>query len=424
MVFFRATRSDAKSDVRKGKALPARRFESVRRHSLTLPHLSKPSRPRSHRDGYPRRNGQERRNRHPARRASRPATGDTAETAAFSCTCHAGGRTGKGTVPRAEFNQLAPRGPDLVAQDVDERRRRSNFRTLAVPLPLPGLVGQFFGLNRGAVTKDAVGKLAVTAPAFGRKASLPLSPFARLIAFGPHAHLCALFPTPLLVKALRIVGTLRPIHGAFDPPQFPPRLDYRRAELLENGLGMRHNRDSAGADIRTDNAPLRLPTQRRQAFLNKLDIPALTAADVSTDDTAILGFRFERLALPCASQIEDCWNHPSCDPHGAVAPDDGGPGFLAFKGIVAIPMPELGAPTLAKCILQDRIKGPRGRRLGNVTGKVVPDQHLSRHPWANFWSACPVNPNASNSRLNSFALALRSGDRGSPARFRRLRGLG
>ncbi len=33
MVFFRATRSDAKSDVRKGKALPARRFESVRRHS-------------------------------------------------------------------------------------------------------------------------------------------------------------------------------------------------------------------------------------------------------------------------------------------------------------------------------------------------------------------------------------------------------
>jgi hypothetical protein len=34
---------------------------------------------------------------------------------------------------------------------------------------------------------------------------------------------------------------------------------------------------------------------------------------------------------------------------------------------------ELGAPTLAKCILQDRIKAPRGRRLGNVTGKVVPD---------------------------------------------------
>jgi hypothetical protein len=33
MVFFQATRSDAKSEVRKGKALPARRFESVRRHS-------------------------------------------------------------------------------------------------------------------------------------------------------------------------------------------------------------------------------------------------------------------------------------------------------------------------------------------------------------------------------------------------------
>jgi hypothetical protein len=31
MKFFRATRSDAKSGVRKGKTLPARRFESVRR---------------------------------------------------------------------------------------------------------------------------------------------------------------------------------------------------------------------------------------------------------------------------------------------------------------------------------------------------------------------------------------------------------
>jgi hypothetical protein len=61
---------------------------------------------------------------------------------------------------------------------------------------------------------------------------------------------------------------------------------------------MRHSSDRAAADIRTDNAALRLPTQRRQAFLNKLDMPALTAADVSTDDTAIPGFRFERLALP------------------------------------------------------------------------------------------------------------------------------
>jgi hypothetical protein len=41
--------------------------------------------------------------------------------------------------------------------------------------------------------------------------------------------------------------------------------------------------------------------------------------------------------------------------------------------MVPIPTPELGAPTLAKSILQDRIKGPRGRCLGNVTGKVVPD---------------------------------------------------
>jgi hypothetical protein len=62
------------------------------------------------------------------------------------------------------------------------------------------------------------------------------------------------------------------------------------AELLENGLGLRHSGDRAGADIRTDNAALGLPTQRRQAFLNKLDIPALTAADVSTDDNTWFSF--------------------------------------------------------------------------------------------------------------------------------------
>jgi hypothetical protein len=65
---------------------------------------------------------------------------------------------------------------------------------------------------------------------------------------------------------LQIVRTLRPVHGAFDPPQFLPGLDYGRAELVENGRGMRHSRNSAGADIQTDNAALRLPKQRRQAF--------------------------------------------------------------------------------------------------------------------------------------------------------------
>jgi hypothetical protein len=78
---------------------------------------------------------------------SRPGTGDTAETAAFSCTCHPGG--GKARLPCAELHQFVPRGGDLVAQDVDEPRWRSNFRALAIA-PLPSPVGQF-SLNRGAV---------------------------------------------------------------------------------------------------------------------------------------------------------------------------------------------------------------------------------------------------------------------------------
>ncbi len=134
---------------------------------------------------------------------------------------------------------------------------------------------------------------------------------------------------------------------------------------------MRHSGNSAGADIRSDGAALRHPAQ--QAFLNELGIPSLAAADISTDDTTILGSRFEGLTRPRVGRIGDCGNHPPCDRHGAVPPDDGGPGFLAFKGIVPIPAPELAAPTLAKWILQDRIKGPRGRCLANVTGKVVPD---------------------------------------------------
>jgi hypothetical protein len=41
-------------------------------------------------------------------------------------------------------------------------------------------------------------------------------------------------------------------------------------------------------------------------------------------------------------------------------------------------------------------------------------QQLSRHSLANFWRLCPLTPNASNSRLNSVALALRSAQRGAP----------
>jgi hypothetical protein len=43
------------------------------------------------------------------------------------------------------------------------------------------------------------------------------------------------FSNPLVVKARRIVGPLGPIHSPFNAPQFFPRLDDGRAELLEDG---------------------------------------------------------------------------------------------------------------------------------------------------------------------------------------------
>jgi hypothetical protein len=164
MVFFRATRSDAKSDVRKGKALPARRFESVRRHSQE--------------------------------RLRTP---------------------------------LSLRGLDRIETVIrDETGKKGGIEIEARPV---------------------------------QELVIPLR--QRLLDRTSHSGLLARFDR-----------TAR---------KWPRHAPQRR---------------SCWGRYRTDNAALRLPTQRRQAFLNKLDIPALTAADVSTDDTAILGFRFERLALP------------------------------------------------------------------------------------------------------------------------------
>jgi hypothetical protein len=134
--------------VRKGKALPARRFESVRRHSQerfrTCPSLRGLDRIETViQDEAGKKGGID----------IPPDARPVAELVIalrqrlFRVRAMHVAELGKARVPRAEFNRLAPRGTDLVAQDVDERRRRSNFRTLAVPLPLPGLVGQLAKLN-------------------------------------------------------------------------------------------------------------------------------------------------------------------------------------------------------------------------------------------------------------------------------------
>jgi hypothetical protein len=107
------------------------------------------------------------------------------------------------------------------------------------------------------------GETTLTLPAFEGKC---------LIALRSHAHPRALFPTPLLVKALRIVGPLGPIHSPFNVPQFFPPLDDTPAELREDGIALPSSRNSAGADIRADHTGLRLAAVRRPAFLHELDL--------------------------------------------------------------------------------------------------------------------------------------------------------
>jgi hypothetical protein len=65
------------------------------------------------------------------------------------------------------------------------------------------------------------------------------------------------------VKALLIVGPLGPIHSAFNAPQFFPRLDDGRAELLEDGIGLPYSGNIAGADIQADHTGLCLTALRR-----------------------------------------------------------------------------------------------------------------------------------------------------------------
>jgi hypothetical protein len=45
----------------------------------------------------------------------------------------------------------------------------ANLKALAVALPLPRFIGQLFGFDRGALTENAIGKLAVAAPTLRRR---------------------------------------------------------------------------------------------------------------------------------------------------------------------------------------------------------------------------------------------------------------
>jgi hypothetical protein len=118
---------------------------------------------------------------------------------------------------------------------------------------------------------------------------------------------------------LRIGGPARPIHGPLDAPHLLPWLDDGGAELLKSGLVVGHGSDIAGTDIQPDDAPSRLSAERRQAFLDELDVPALTTTHFTANDAGILGWRLEGFDLPFIVRIDECRNHTAGEPHGAVA---------------------------------------------------------------------------------------------------------
>jgi hypothetical protein len=62
----------------------------------------------------------------------------------------------------SERDQLAA-GSGLSLKHPHEHAGGPNLKALAVALPLPPFIGQLFGSDRGALTENALGKLAVAA---------------------------------------------------------------------------------------------------------------------------------------------------------------------------------------------------------------------------------------------------------------------
>jgi hypothetical protein len=125
MDIHRATRSDAKSEVRKAKAPPARRFKSAQRRSQerlrTCPGLRGLNRIETVIENETGEKGGIGIPPH------RPRTGDAAEIAAFPCRCQPRGRTGKGTSACSRIDQFAAGSIELAAQDADEVPAQRTF---------------------------------------------------------------------------------------------------------------------------------------------------------------------------------------------------------------------------------------------------------------------------------------------------------
>jgi hypothetical protein len=124
--------------------------------------------------------------------------------------------------------------------------------------------------------------------------------------------------------------------------------------VLECSIRRSNRRDGAGSNIQADDAMADSPTQRCGAFLDQLDVPTGTAADVSANDPAVFRPRLESLGLPRIGRIK---NRRQLEPtvcDGNVPEDNRALGFLAFDAVELVEAPELGPAPLAEDVLLDR----------------------------------------------------------------------
>jgi hypothetical protein len=71
----------------------------------------------------------------------------------------------------------SPPGRGLSLKHPHEHAGGANLKALAVALPLPRFIGQLFGFDRGALTENAIGKLAVAALTRSGETTLTLPAF-------------------------------------------------------------------------------------------------------------------------------------------------------------------------------------------------------------------------------------------------------
>jgi hypothetical protein len=230
----------------------------------------------------------------------------------------------KASVPRPKFNQFASGSFELVAQDAHEQASATNLGASAV-LTLPRLIGQFLGLNRCPATDNTVGKLAMTASALCSQTPLAFLALERklLVTLRSIDRLGALLPCPISVEALRVRGATGAIHAPLEAAQLLPRLLDRRAELLEGGFTVAHNRNVAWPDVEADDARSGDPTQRCVAFLHKLTVPTRLTVDSAADDAAVLGWSLQRLDLPRIAGVKDGRDNAIGKTNSAISPDYG-----------------------------------------------------------------------------------------------------